>query len=230
MIIVGLEIFGISSLAFLGSSGGLGELYLGSSNAFWLIACENKVKIGFSHELSELMGFLLDLIRADGCPFCFVEVSHNFVHSLFIFSRTFLKEGRVFLDMVHHAVAEERSLDLVAGILESALILSSLLLLLVLSVDVPVGVTLLVEINKLLKFGNLSFEGGLTVEHSLLVSIGGLLALLLLHGLLEGDDLVHFLVFVAEFSTDLSEEGVVLVDDRLGGWLSFRLFVLLGCS
>jgi len=176
------------------------------------------------------MGFLLDLIRADFGTFGGVEVSHNFVHNLFIFSRTFFEEGRVFLDMVHHGVGEERSLDLVAGILEGTLFLSSLLLLLLLSADVPVGVTLLVEINKLLKFGNLSFERGLTIEHSLLVSIGGLLALLLLHGLLEGDDLVHFLVFVAEFSTDLSEEGVVLVDDRLGGWLSFRLFVLLGCS
>lgn len=175
------------------------------------------------------MGFLLDLIRADFGTFGSVEVSHHLVHCLFIFSRTFFEEGRVFLDMVHHAVGEERSLDLVGGILASTLFLSSLLLLLLLSVDVPVGVTQLVEIDKLLKLGNLSFERGLTIEHSLLVSIRGLLTLLLLQGLLEGNDLLHFLVFVAEFSTDLSEEGVVLVDDRLSGWLSFRLFVLLRC-
>jgi len=91
-------------------------------------------------------------------------------------------------------------------------------------VNIPVGVRLLVKVNQLFKFDKLSLEGNLTVEHSLLVSIN---SISLLVGLLEGDDLVHLLVLVAEISTDLSKEDVVFNDNRLCGLSLLASFLVL---
>lgn len=193
-----LDDFNLSGSGFDGS--GLGSSHFGMSGHHSLLfkALSHEVKVSFRNQLGEGCGSSSDVSRVDLSSLGLTELSHDGVHGLFVFSRTFLEELRVFLNVVHHNEGLEGSDDIIVAFLLSKSsqgfsFLGSFFL-----VDVPVRVTLLVEGDKFSQLCNFSFEGGLAVQHVLLVGIRGCASLL--HGLLEGDDLVHLLSLVAEVS------------------------------
>lgn len=193
-----LDDFNLSGSGFDGS--GLGSSHFGMSGHHSLLfkALSHEVKVSFRNQLGEGCGSSSDVNRVDLSSLGLTELSHDGVHCLFIFSRTFLKELRVFLNVVHHSEGLKGNDDIIVAFLLSKSSLGFSFLSSFFLVDVPVRVTLLVEVDKLIQLRNFSFEGSLTVQHELLVFIRGWPSLL--HGLLEGDDFVHLLSLVAEVS------------------------------
>lgn len=195
-----LDDFNLSGSGFDGSGLGRGSSHFGMSGHHSLLfkALSHKVKVSFRNQLGEGCGSSSDVNRVDLSSLGLTELSHDGVHGLFIFSRTFLEKLRVFLNVVHHSEGLEGNDDIIVAFLLSKSSLGFSFLGSFFLVDVPVRVTLLVEVDKLIQLRNFSFEGSLTVQHELLVFIRGWPSLL--HGLLEGDDLVHLLSLVAEVS------------------------------